>query len=263
MLEYTYGRLEHHGRLGNQLWQIASTIGRASKDAKLPIFKPDWEYRRYFKVPDEFFGGLSAGNFADFSLPVDGYTDYMQRFGEFSDMEDCIRSMFQPSDLSVVELKNRWPYLYQSDKPRIALHVRRGDYTKHLDLFPPPTPKYYSEALNVAQSDLGVESEVLVFSDDIPWCRENFSEDFTFVEGIARPVEVRNRKGQPEDQYDLFLMADCDKHIIANSSYSWWGAFLSEKDKSPFYPSIWFGKSIPEYPVWRKMIPSTWRQIEC
>jgi len=257
--QYTYGRLMYNGRLGNQNWQIASTIGRALRDGVQPLFNPDWEYRKYFSLPDEMFGMVDSRVVVDFSTPTDGYTDYMQRFEEFSDCEDYIRELFQPSALAVNGVSERWPDLYRSDAPKVALHVRRGDYTQHMDLFPPPTEKYRTDALSAALEEGG---QVLVFSDDIPWCRENLSESFTFIEGVARPVEVRNRVGDPEDQFDLFLMADCTQHIVANSSYSWWGAFLS-KNKAPFYPSVWFGEEIPEYPVWRKMIPNTWREIQC
>lgn len=274
MPEYEYSRIGAHGRLGNQLWQMASTIGRAIADGAEPVFDPNWEYRPYFNVPDEYFGRIKhKRSSSDFSNPVNGYTDYMQRYTEFARSADHIHEIFQPSELAIEGIKERWPEFYQTDKPRVSVHVRRGDYLKHSDLFPSPTGEYRRAALNTALMELGVEEgmpeqeakelvDILVFSDDISWCRENFSEHFNFVEGVARPVEVRNRKGAPEDQYDLFLMADCDKHVIANSSYSWWGAFLSE-DESPFYPSVWFGSQIPEYPVWRKMMPDSWRETEC
>lgn len=264
----------YNGRLGNQLWQMASTIGRALDDGAQPVFNPGWEYRPYFSVPDEFFGKIqNKKTSTDFSKPQRGYVDYMQRFDEFSAHEDFIREIFQPSDLSKQGISERWPDLYKNyDKKKISLHIRRGDYVQHADLFPAPTKKYRTDAIYDYLYSSGVDFDtldeayeqidILVFSDDIAWCKRNQPDRFTFIEGVSRPVEVRNRKGQPEDQYDLFLMADCDYHVIANSSYSWWGAFLSGNEIVA-YPSVWFGEGIPEYDVWEKMIPSTWKKFEC
>lgn len=263
MNTHTYKKLMWHGRLGNQLWQIASTFGRARRAGGYAYFNPNWEYREFFSVPDALFGVDFVNADFDYSAPDKGYVDYMQRFEEFAEFEDHVRTMMQPSEAGIQGVMSRWGELYDMDN-KIALHVRRGDYVKHAKLFPAPTMNYYFGALGRALSELPNESgRVLVFSDDIPWCRKQFSSEFEYIEGVTRPVEVHARKGKPEDQYDLFLMASCDKHIIANSSYSWWGAFTSMKDKSPFYPSVWFGPQIPEYPVWRKMIPEGWREQPC
>jgi hypothetical protein len=72
-------------------------------------------------------------------------------------------------------------------------------------------------------------TNIVVFSDDIAWCRENlrWAKPVAFVEGNT-------------DYEDLFLMANCEHHIIANSSFSWWGAFLSA-DRNPIYPVRWYG----------------------
>ena len=71
---------------------------------------------------------------------------------------------------------------------------------------------------------------ILVFSDDIKWCKENFiGDNFIFVE---------NEK----DYIDLYLMSMCNHNIISNSSFSWWGAWLNQsKEKVVISPEKWYG----------------------
>jgi hypothetical protein len=74
----------------------------------------------------------------------------------------------------------------------------------------------------------------MIFSDDNDWCRENFKQE---------NVEIVS--GNTADE-DLQLMSLCDNHIIANSSFSWWGAWLgNNKCKSVVAPKVWFGESNP------------------
>ena len=73
------------------------------------------------------------------------------------------------------------------------------------------------------------EYKFLVFSDDIEWCKQVFDDDFNFIEG-------------EEDYVDLLLMARCKHNIIANSSFSWWGAWLNRNNnKRVIAPKKWFG----------------------
>ena len=74
---------------------------------------------------------------------------------------------------------------------------------------------------------------MIVFSDDTNWCKEVFKGDrFSFSEGLT-----------PEQ--DLEYMSKCDTTIIANSSFSWWGAWLGEPKKQVIAPSNWFGPAKP------------------
>ena len=125
---------------------------------------------------------------------------------------------------------------------KISLHIRRADYLKlqHTHLVLPM--KYYENAINLLKQRLGSEYEdyiFLVFSDDIEWCsKQSFFKslpDVHFVEDsdymTKGPVEV----------FQLYLMSMCDHNIIANSSFSWWGAYLNENpDKIVIAPDTWF-----------------------
>ena len=114
----------------------------------------------------------------------------------------------------------------------IALHVRRTDYAQYSH-HPICDINYYKEALARFDSD----REVIIFSDDPEWClQEDLFDDDRFLVSENR------------DQYlDLCLMSLCSDFIIANSSFSWWGAWLStNENKRVIAPSKWFGPPLDQ-----------------
>lgn len=268
MKVYTYSYLELNGRLGNQLHQIAATINAAESDGDaIARFRPDWEYRPFFSVPDEYFEPFDETKFQ----VLDGGTNYFQDMCHMAPIEPLLRDIFAPSVMALEEtLMARLAMpLDGLAIPLCAVHVRRGDYLKYPGHFPISTAKYYTEAINTVREESGPDTAFLVFSNDLPWCKahpEHFgwrSDDrVVFVEGVERPVEIHERKGAPQDWIDLFLQTLCSSHIISNSTFSWWGAFLSN-DKHPIYPSKWFGPAVPGWENWENVIPDGWRKFEC
>lgn len=113
----------------------------------------------------------------------------------------------------------------------VMLHVRRGDYVNN-SVFVNLPISYYQDAINVVKKD--IEKPVFfVFSDDLAWAEENIQIDET-----THYVNVNNSK---TDYMELSLMASCDNAIIANSTFSWWGAWLIDNpNKKVIYPSSWF-----------------------
>lgn len=254
---YTYDYLEKNGRLGNQLWQIAATICRAELSGGMATFRPDWEYRPYFSVPDYYFN--KDLNPDKWDTIIDGGTEYFQDYSLFEPIEDLIRQYFTPK-----ETRNQ----YVSDKTTCAIHVRRGDYLKYPNHFPIMTQKYFTDATTVVRED-HEDVAFYVFSDDPDWCEANPQhfgfkdrDDVTFHRGVTRPVEVVDRVGAPEDQWDMFEMAAMDEHIISNSTFSWWSAYLSG-NSTPIYPDRWFGKQVPNGVHWERCIPQGWRKFAC
>lgn len=264
MTIFTYEYLEKNGRCGNQLWQIAATLGFAHANGGTALFRPDWEYRKYFSVPDKYFDHAPYRDECGLYTQevCDGGTEYFQELRHFAEIEDVVREYFTPSDLTLEQMDKDPQYSEilhgASEIPSCSIHVRRGDYIKYPNHFPLPTPLYYQNAVEMVL-DESPGTHFFVFSDDIEWCKDHFgTKKMTFVTGIPRPVEVIDRKGEPEDQYDLIAMTVMDRHIIANSTFSWWGAFLSD-DKRVIYPSQWYGnhplvRNIP----WDRMIPDSW-----
>ena len=130
----------------------------------------------------------------------------------------------------------------------IALHVRRTDYVTNSANHPPCTLDYYKKAL----SHFDAHRNVIVFSDDPAWCNEQelFSgEHFMISEN-------------DDNRVDLCLMSLCDDFIIANSTFSWWGAWLSaNKDKKVIAPVQWFGTGYTKDHNTSDLIPDGWTRI--
>ena len=143
---------------------------------------------------------------------------YFQTEKYFKHIEDEIRSDFTFKE-DLLELCKSFIY-----EDTISLHIRRGDYV-HNPNHPVQPISYYEQAL----AELP-ELPVIIFSDDSEWCKEQelFSDDrFMVAEGNSTDC-------------DLCLMSLCKCHIIANSSYSWWGAWLANSEKV-IAPKNWFG----------------------
>jgi len=155
-------------------------------------------------------------------------TGYWQNEAYFADAADQIRKEFQLPRPAA-------PLPVPDELPRVSLHIRRGDYVTN------PTANavhgvlgldYYRDAVALVASRIGADFRLVVFSDDIEWARQNLavSQPMSFISGsTATPHE------------DLHQMASCDHHIIANSSFSWWGAWLNPSPaKVVVTPQRWF-----------------------
>lgn len=124
----------------------------------------------------------------------------------------------------------------------IALHIRRTDYITNSNHTVLPM-EYYEKSLNMFDD----HREVIIFSDDPEWCMNHdlFSDDRFMV----------SQSGN--NALDLCLMTLCSDHIIANSSFSWWGAWLSNGEKV-IAPSGWFKGSNNEHLDTKDLIPENW-----
>lgn len=112
----------------------------------------------------------------------------------------------------------------------ISIHVRRGDYVGTTKF--PLVPKYYYEkAINYFEQS-STKKLFIVFSDDIPWAKENIS---------AKNIIFVDWNSDTEPFQDMYLMSRCTHNIIANSSFSWWGTWLNTNpDKQVIAPPFWF-----------------------
>jgi hypothetical protein len=134
---YSYQNLGRNGRLGNQLWQIASTIGIAIQNNASASF-PDWQYRDYFSVPDIYFTNQQGD--VDFGL------DYLQDLRHFEPQcNSLIREYFKPSKMIDEIIKEKYAGWFNNGDA-IAVHVRRGDYVNLPQHHPVCGMDYYTKA---------------------------------------------------------------------------------------------------------------------
>lgn len=215
----TYKNLGKNGRLGNQLWQIASTIGIARKNGQ-PYSFPEWEYEKHFEnfksYPTERLKGhrFNVYNelnsyYQDIVLSSEYNWDlngYFQSWKYFKDFEAEVRDFL---------------YFQKPQYEGVAVHVRRGDYLRLQHIHPVLSLNYYLDAMALFKGEV-----FTVFSDDITWCRENLKGQ----EIQCYPIK--------DDIHDFKAMCGFSKFVIANSSYSWWAAWLSGSTKI-VAPATW------------------------
>jgi hypothetical protein len=226
------------GRIGNTLFAIAATIGIAKENGMSYTF-PRWKYQ------DAFVNKLPAFEVeTEVTIPERAYcyneyqlekTKITNLFGYFQSEKYWIN--YKDEVLEYFTFTNEVKASTHEKNPftpfnNVAIHVRRGDYLTLPDYHPVLPMSYYEQAISLFDN-----KRFIVFSDDKAWCRENFKGDkFLFANG--NEVE------------DLYLMSMCESHIIANSSFSWWGNYLSGS-KIVIAPSKdkWFGAKLKSHNV--------------
>lgn len=243
----SFNNLGNMGRLGNQMFQYASLQGIAKNrgfDWKIPPenkINPAYKNSKSsiydcFYLDQNIKSHIDETSFATMEESKHGFDNalfdscpdnvdlvgYFQSYKYFKHIEEKIRRdfTFTSSMLEIIPQKNT-----------LSIHVRRSDYLSFPDHHPVLGEDYYRAALD----SIGSFSEAIVFSDDIEWCKNiPLFKQFSFSLG---------------DPYsDLKLMSRCENHIIANSSFSWWGAWLSRSD-NVIAPKQWFGPALSNYDV--------------
>ncbi len=136
----------------------------------------------------------------------------------------------------------------------VSLHVRRGDYvtdSKASQVHGICSLKYYQCAAEFVASRLSTLPTFYVFSDDPQWVQENLKLPH-LVRFVTHNDDARNYE-------DLRLMAACHHHIVANSSFSWWGAWLGcNPDKIVIAPKVWFNDPSRSD---QSLVPSEWVRL--
>lgn len=255
----TFGSWAH--RLGNQMFQYASLLGAARSSGhepvcdlqKVPLMKKcfalgsvrDGWIDRDFRVFREEWFGFSP---QILSLPTEFNVDlygYFQTEKHFKHVADEVKKNFT-FDTSVSNVAvEKIPV----DSLCVSVHVRRGDYV-HLQNIHPCTPvEYYMKAL-----DSFPMHQPVFFSDDPKWCEEQFSQvknDPIFIQQEKTYTATARELSDISAYVDMCAMTLCDSHIIANSSFSWWGAWLG--GGKTIAPKNWFGSDGPQ----------NWQDIYC
>lgn len=136
-----------------------------------------------------------------------------------------------------------------TERITISIHVRRGDYLKHKNYIGLCGLDYYAKAIDYVKKKYGKDIQFAVFSNDMQWCKDNILPLFTGYEYTL----VDWNKGR-ESYNDIRLMGVCKINIIANSSFSWWAAYLNQTlDKEVIAPDKWtnmpvlFRRQLPEW----------------
>ncbi len=236
--------LGQYGRLGNCLFQMAATIGAAHKYGDNYRF-PYLPFVESLNVPKWSRGGPIHPHVQTYEEPYFHYSpipkigNMMNIHGYFQGeryFEHCaaeIRSILTPAYKGVCE-------------GFTSIHVRRTDYLTHDDCYTILSREnYYDKAMRVLPSD-----RYMIFSDDLEWCKETFVGEQFYFSKERDPVK------------DLGNLKSCSNHIIANSSFSWWGAWLSlNEDKKVVAPANWFGPALSPTHNTKDLYPDGWIKL--
>ncbi|MDR3574704.1 MAG: alpha-1,2-fucosyltransferase [Anaerolineaceae bacterium] len=175
---------------------------------------------------------------------------YWQSEEYFASISPVIRHEVQLKAPFSLE-NNHW--VEKASQPfAVSVHIRRADYvhdTLVSSLYSVCTPDYYRRAAAFLIQKIP-QAFFVIFSDDLPWAHKNLD--------ILSPACFVDAVGSRKDEEELMMMSLCRHHIIANSSFSWWGAWLGEKKGSYIIvPNQWFNK-LP-YP--EDLVPERWMKI--
>lgn len=269
----TFKSIGHYGRLGNQMFQYAALLGIADKvgvsagidvnNSKIAVtvnylvgperleLLDTFPHMHMFEDSTSFHPNQQAAQKV-FEYSPDFYdipdnTDiqgYFQSEKYFTHIEDRIREEFRfGPDVMGMAMHHIQTATEDGKVPSTVMHVRRGDYTQIQDCHPLCPRAYYTQAY---EDFCG--GKIIVVSDDIKWVKENWDiPDAYYVDSGSQAI-------------DMCIISLCDHCIIANSTFSWWGAWLNTKGGSVVAPSTWFGSKYAHYDI-SDLYPEGWKVI--
>ena len=259
--------------LGNQLFCAATTIGTALDKGMVPVFRFN-EYQDPYR--NNIFRKLNVNNNIivenNYKEPHFHYAEipsqknmcisgYFQSEKYFQKHRELILDIFDLTEIDHNFINLNFGDIFKNNKT-VSIHVRIGDYL----LFPNEHPicelDYFKRAMECFDDDV----TYLIFSDNIEWAKENFKQD-NFIYVTKNDCWTDNTysfdisKGGYPDYIEMYLMSMCDHNIIANSSFSWWGAWLNKNpNKKVIAPEKWFGPTY-SYHNLNDLIPNNWKKL--
>ena len=250
------------GGLGNQLFQFAYGAALVSRGYDVQFDKASLVEGTHREYSLGFLGDVPLGKQAEPIVyenamryqaenlaPEDPSTlvGYWQSEKNFKDIEYTIRQgirtaleNMQPVSVAFTSTSEQ---IYLS--AGIGVHVRRQDYVALQDFHGMPTLDYYRKAISTIHARTN-SARVFIFSDDPEWCKQNFPEH-TVVEGTTKYEDLR-------------LMSRCKHVVLANSSFSWWGAWLGDDalGRTVIAPKQWFTDPNIDY---SDIVPERWVKL--
>ena len=272
----TYLQLGRHGNTGNSMFQLAALVG-TSKATGFDFTVPqnDSYYDIHYQCNNRsVFDGFNIncnilkdeekGEFKyQYEEPHFHYSSNIKKIKDWTNLsgyyqtekyfEHCKEDVyncfaFKDSIKKNIDRKISQK-IYPDPELCTSIHVRRGDYVVKQDYHPLQSAEYYKLACKIADNKYYV-----IFSDDIEWCKQSFgNHDRIFYSQESDPFEA------------MYHMSLCSNHIICNSSFGWWGAWLGEmafpkRQHIIVSPKKWFGPGHSSYDT-KDIIPERWKRI--
>ena len=252
------------GGLGNQLFQIFTVLSYSIKH-NIPF---TFQYSETLKIGRErptywntLLQSLKLYTNTDVNIKC-WYNEPSFRFSEMPKVENCCLCGYFQSYKYFEENKKTIIGLCELDQQRtpnrkaISMHFRLGDFKHVQEYHPLLKASYYENAMRYLEGKIGNDYVVIVFCEceDIDTVRKtidslNIKYPVTFVDDSI------------PDWEQMLMMSSCEINIIANSTFSWWGAYLNNSpDRVVLYPSTWFGHNLTH--DISDLFPDDWRKID-
>ena len=239
-------KLDHKGEIAS----FSEVKHRTSENKYLNrllklIYSKTFLGRNYYCEQTEFIFDPAVMNLSN------GYiTGYWQSYKYFDTIYETLIKDFKIKDEP--DLRNREMLEKIKSSNSVSLHIRRGDYVsnpKNNRLYNVFGMEYYDKAIKFISQKFD-DTQFFIFSDDLQWAADNLNlnEKVNFVD--------INSSRNPE--FDLMLMSNCKHNIIANSTFSWWAAYLNQNsDKIVIAPKIWMStiENLDD------LYPSSWKKL--
>lgn len=237
----TFSNLGNMGRIGNQIFQLSSSIATALRHNDLYIFPP-WKEENHFNLHNCFSNNIKVNKV--YQEPFFHYKEipYNINKNEVLDLKGYFQSYLYFDDFKEQILNLLTPNYNVEREPELcAVHVRRSDYIKYQNFHPLMTMDYYHKAMELSGC-----KKFLIFSDDIAYCKQNFiGNQFEFSENYEAYIDL------------ALMIKKCEHLIIANSSFSWCGAYFNRNaNKKIIAPKNWFGPGLSHSVA--DLIPKDW-----
>lgn len=212
----------------------------------------------YFKRKLKIINVITESNLDSYedlkSVPDNSYLDgYWQSENFFKDIKEIIRSDFTPK-LETTAVNQELAKQISSCNS-VSLHIRRGDYISntHINKFHGVLKlEYYQKAVETIVDSIK-NPQFFIFSDDPNWANGHLNLDF--------PITYITHNVAEKSFEDIRLMSLCKHNIIANSSFSWWGAWLNENpEKIIIAPERWFA-DVEKNKEAKDLIPEIWLRL--
>lgn len=246
---------KNHPSLGNILFLSSAVLALAwdnNTDATFPSLKNDYDYWgddhkktilrnlsiESIQIKNQYMGHTNIDVFLYEQLPYsDGLeiTGYFLSYKYFHKYRDRILKTFEIDENTKSYINKKYDNLLNENT--ISVHIRRGDFSKDKkDICYRLSHIYYKNAINFILTKISNPTFVLFMehNDDKVWCKKYIISEFpnnkfTIING-------------EKDYVDIYLMSLCKYNIIANSTFSWWGAYLNKNQNIIIYPKNWLDK---------------------
>jgi hypothetical protein len=290
------------GGLGNQLFQIFATLAYGFEHNRKVVFptnisfqskNPRHTYWNSFlknlfifttgfkqnQYSDAMFyafpayqekQGFSYAKLPEFKMTNARLYGYFQSYKYFKSYETNIYNLLKIQNIrqSVLDTYKEHYFTSENNMPIISMHFRIGDYKTLPDYHPILSYMYYQHCLDFFVGKFGHDSfRILIFCE-----KEEMHIPKGYVSHFFQPkypnIEFMYVEKPMEDWEEMMLMSCTDHHIIANSTYSWWGAYFGKTldlktspDKIVCYPDIWFGYEYMNQNT-NDLFPADWTKID-